>query len=180
MGYIVALVSLLGVLNLVLTLLLARWARGHGEQHASPGPGRQLSSRLPAGTQIPDFTAHTVSGETRSLGDLTGARSLVGFFSVGCSPCHEQLTPFRRLANEAAGDGQVLAVVLAPATDQGSSSGFVRELDGIATILLQERGSPVQQAFAVKRWPSFFLLDEHGRVEASGAVADRLAAAQRA
>jgi hypothetical protein len=59
------------------------------------------------------------------------------------------------------------------------AAGFAAELDGVASIALEPPMGPAQKAFSISGYPSFFTLDERGRVEASGMSVSRLPATGR-
>ncbi|MBV9448277.1 MAG: TlpA family protein disulfide reductase [Streptosporangiaceae bacterium] len=173
----VALLGALSILNLLLLFLVIRRLRGHTEQ-LSRQPRFGGPPRLPAGTEIPEFTATTVSGATISLAELRGSRSAVAFLSVGCAPCRDQLAEFIEFARTIPGGAaQVLAVVIAHDPDRAGE--FIEALEGSATVAMEEaRAGSAQNAFSVQGFPSFFVLDEHGRVENSGPTVRRLTANQ--
>jgi peroxiredoxin len=179
MPYLVAVIGLLSLFNLALTLLVVRWVRRHGEKHSTLRSGFRPAPRLPAGTQIPGFTATTVTGETLGLDSLAGGRSAIAFLSVNCAPCREQLGEFKAYARRVPGGaGQVLAVVVAGKSDPDSAAAFIAELTGTASIVAEALRGPVQSAFSVSGYPSFFVLDERGRVESSAPTVEMLAEAQ--
>ncbi|HEV2376082.1 MAG TPA: TlpA disulfide reductase family protein [Streptosporangiaceae bacterium] len=173
----VAFIGALGLFNLLMMCLVVRRLRGYAEQ-LSRQPRFGGPPRLPVGTEIPDFTAITPSGTAMSLGELTGACSAVAFLSVNCPPCRDQLPEFTGFARTVAGGAaQVLAVVIA--RDVEAAAEFTAELHGVATVVVEQaRRGTVQAAFSVQGYPSFFLLDERGRVEASGPTVRSLTAAQ--
>lgn len=172
---ILAAVGVLLLLNLFLTFALARQVRSHGDQLA-----RRVSAapRLTPGTQIPEFSVETVSGDRRSLDDMRGRRSIVAFFAPGCPPCHEQLPEFARLARKVAGGAsQVLAVVNG---EGDSASEFVRTLAGAASVVCETARGAAITAFSVEGYPSFFVLGEGGVVVASGPTVRHIASAELA
>lgn len=168
MPYLVAAVVLAGVvcvLNLVFAVTLARRLRECGgllARQLPHGYHRPLSHRLPPGSQIGDFSASTVAGDTVSLGTLSASKALVGFFSPACAPCREQFPAFAELAQTMlGGSGQVLAVV---AGDPDRASEFAAGLDGVASVVLESLAGPLASAFSVQARPAFFLLDPGGKV----------------
>lgn len=175
----VALTGVLSVVNLLLLFVVIRRLRGHAEQ-LSRQPRFGGPPRLPAGTEIPEFTAATVSGATVSLAGLRGSRSAVAFLSVGCPPCRDQLPEFTEFARTIPGGAaQVLAVVIAHDPDRAGE--FIEALEGSATVAMEEaRTGAVQKAFAVQGYPSFFVLDERGLVETSGPTVRSLTVTQLA
>ena len=173
MPYLVALISVLCVMNLALMIAVTRRVREQGELLARLPKARPHAQRLPRGTQVPDFTAVTMTGASRSLADMAGSRALVGFFSPGCPPCHEQLPEFARFARAIPGGaGQVIAVLTGA---ERSAAEFVAELDGVAAVVFEQSGGPVATAFSAPGFPSFYLMDADGRIEASGMVMEMIA-----
>jgi thiol-disulfide isomerase/thioredoxin len=175
----VVLIGVLGLVNFALTFAVIRQVRRYGEQLASRGAGRrQPAWHIQAGSPVPEFTAATVSGGRVSLSDLTGARSVIAFFSVGCPPCRVQLPEFTRYARSfPGGAAQVLAVVFGGEGEREETDGYVRELAGAATVVVEPPGGPTAQAFSVSGYPTLYVLDERGRVETSGMAVRRIAAA---
>jgi peroxiredoxin len=168
MSYLPAFFAALGVLclvNLVLTVALARQVRRHGAQLASGPQARGPATLMPPGTKVPEFTAVTVSGEHRSLQGLGGSRSLVGLFSPGCPPCHAQKPAFAEFARTIpGGPAQVLAVITG---EDEEAAKFAAELDGVASVVIESVGGTVAAAFSTPGRPSFFLIGADGRIEAS-------------
>ena len=168
MSYVDAAAALLGALclvNLALTFTLVRRVRRQDERIAA-APRFRVQAGLPPGTKVGDFTAVTVTGERRSLGDLAGARSLVAFFSPTCGPCRKQLPEFAEFARTIPGGAaQVLAVV---AGDENQAAEFAAGLDGAASVVAEPAHGPVATAFSARGFPSFYLVGADGRVESSG------------
>jgi peroxiredoxin len=157
----VVLVSVLCVANLALTLALIRSMRHQSQARAASGfPELGL---LPRGAKAPEFAATTVDGEARSLADLLGARSVVGFFSVRCPPCRVQLPKFADFARTfPGGPAQVLAVVTG---DPALAGEFADALAGAASVVVEDRGGPVSTAFSLAASPVFYVLDERGYIQ---------------
>jgi peroxiredoxin len=175
----VVLIGALSLINFALTFAVIRQVRRYGELLAGRGAGGgQPPWHIQAGSPVPEFTATTVSGGRVSLSDLTGARSVVAFFAVGCPPCRMQLPEFTRYAGSfPGGAAQVLAVVADPEGElEEKTDDYVRELTGVATVVVEPPGGPAAQAFSVSGQPTFYVLDERGRVETSGMAVRRIAA----
>lgn len=176
----VVVIGVLGLVNFTLTFAVIRQVRRYGELLASRGAGRgQPAWHIQAGSPIPEFTAATVSGGRVSLSDLIGARSLIAFFAVGCPPCRVQLPEFIRYARSfPGGAAQVLAVVVeSGGKREEKSDDYVRELAGVATVVVEPHGGLAAQAFSVSGQPTIYVLDERGRVETSGMAVRQVAAA---
>ena len=165
----VVLLAVLGLVNLALVLtVIHRLRTGTTSEPAHFGP-----PQLPVGSKAPEFSAVTTVGQPRSLADLLGSRSLVGFFSPGCHPCHAQLPEFARVAKTIPGGAsQVLAVVVGEA---GDAAEFAVGLDGAAAVVVESRHGPLADAFSAKAFPSMYLIGSDGRIEASGVSMQMLA-----
>src|SRR5690348_8777400 len=98
----VAGVAAVCLVNLWLLIALARRVSKQAEQLAHRPARQRPQVGPPAGSQVPAFTATTVAGATVSAADLTGRRGLIGFFSPGCEPCHQQVPFFAALARRMA------------------------------------------------------------------------------
>ncbi len=167
MVYLSTAVAVIGVAllaDLALTLALVRRVRELSERPAHPAhPAR---AGLPVGAPVPDFTATTITGESRSLADLAGSRGLIGFFSAGCDPCHKQLPEFAALAATIPGGAsQVLAVVTG---DGQPAAELVRGLGEVAAIIRLPEEGGLCQALAVRDFPTFYLISGDGQVEGAG------------
>jgi peroxiredoxin len=170
----VTLIGVLSLLNLALTFVVIKQMRRRGGQAANRGaPGGPRPWHLAAGSAAPEFTVQAVSGETVSLSDLTGARSVVAFFSVGCPPCRMQLPELKAYARSVPGGAaQVLAVVCGAADE---AADYVRELADAATVVVEPIAGPAAQAFSVSAYPTIYVLDERGRIETSGGAVRQVA-----
>ena len=179
MTYLVAAVIGLGVLSLVnlgLTVLLARRLREQGERLARQAPPRMPRPMVgpPPGTEVPEFRVTTVSGALVSAADLRGERSLIGFFMPGCAPCHDQVPAFIAFARDMpGGPGHVLAVIAdggrpVVTVPEHDADQLVEDLTGAeaAQVVRGPSAGAAATALAVTGYPSFLLLDADGRVEA--------------
>jgi thiol-disulfide isomerase/thioredoxin len=168
----VVLVGVLGAVNLLFCLGVIRRLREHTEildsitdGHAG---GRDLI--LPAGETAAEFAAVSVGGRPVSRASLAGP-TLVAFFSPGCAPCTEQLPHFVDLAR-AHSPGQVLAVVCGP----GDATPLVEPLGEVAEVVREETTGPLQEAFAIRGFPSFAVVEPGGLVRQTAQRADGLPA----
>jgi thiol-disulfide isomerase/thioredoxin len=169
-------VGVLGLVNLLLIAAMARRLREQGEQFARQAAGRMPRPvvGLAPGTAVPEFSVTTASGAVVSAADLRGERSLIGFFTPGCEPCHAQIPAFTALARSLpGGPGHVLAVVCAagrapervPGHDASRLAAELAEADA-AQVVGEPSAGAVATALAVNGYPSFILLGADGRVEA--------------
>jgi len=168
-------VGVLCLVNLMLTLVVIRRVRLHGEKLTAGPMFRGETMTLPAGTRVPEFSVTATSGERRTLADLTGSRSLVGFFSPHCPPCHGQLPEFNDLARSIPGGAaQVLAVITGEAD---AAADFGAELATVATVVTEPPNGPAATAFSAHGRPCFYLVGADGQIEASGRTVRRLTSA---
>lgn len=160
MSYLAVAVVLIGVLcclNLAVTFAVVR------RLHLQADRRSDEVVRLPPGTQAPEFSVTTTSGAVRSLADLTGARSVVAFLAAQCPPCHEQVPGFMAYARSVpGGDAQVLAVVVGG--DDAETAKLAGDLEGTAAVVVERVQGPLQKTFAVSGFPTFYVLDETGRI----------------
>lgn len=164
MSVALATVSVLCLVNLVLLFAVIRKVRLLGER-VDQVPLMAPAALLPVGSKAPGFTAVTTSGESRSLADLAGSRSVVGFFSPNCQPCHAQVPQFIEFAQALPGGGHALAVVVG---EGAAAAGLAAELDGTAAVVITPARGPLIAAFSVRGFPAFYLVDPDGRIEARG------------
>lgn len=165
MAALVAAVVLLGVfsvLNTMFCLGIVRRLREHTELIAKLGHGGHSDLILSAGATIGPFSASTVDGAEVSNAALTGP-TLVAFLAPGCGPCEQEQPEFVALAAAHPRD-RVLAVVTG--LDDAAAAPLVAELRGIATVVREDDGGPVQQAFGVSGYPTFALVEPNGVVVA--------------
>ena len=165
MPYLVAaivVVGLLGLLNLMLTIAVARRLRS-ADQH---GPRATAEPMAPVGTRVEDFTVPTVDGAEWSRDSLSG-ETLVGFFSPGCPACEELVPEFFEYASGfPGGPDQVIAVVEAMVEDAGR---YVSLLSPVARVVADPPGrGVVVPAFAVRAFPGVVVVDATGTITASG------------
>lgn len=153
----VILIGLITLLNLVLCIGLVRRLREQGQQdhsshrHGTPDPG---PIQLPVGQPVPAFEARTVDGAPIGSADLAG-RTMVGFFSPGCGACEEQLPLFVAAARKS---GRPPLAVVAGAN--GTSAPYVEKLRGSAQVVQELDRGPIQQAFGVRGFPAFVLVED--------------------
>jgi hypothetical protein len=169
MVYVVAAMVLVGsvsALNLVLTFGVIRRLREHTTLLSGGGGARrQPRMMIEPGESPAEFTAATRDGEPLSRADVTGA--LVGFFTPTCGPCLERIPEFAAYATASGmARDEVLAVLVGTPEETAE---VAAQLGGVARLAVEPVQGPVNSAFSVIGYPAVCLLDDHGRVRASGA-----------
>jgi hypothetical protein len=97
---------------------------------------------------------------------------VIGFFSPGCAPCHDQVAAFAAFARALPGGAdRALAVISgghsAARGQDGGADDFARQLADVAHVVREpSAAAAAAAALAVSGFPSFILLDAGGRVEA--------------
>jgi len=145
------------LLNLLLTLGLARRIR-------TTFPGMES---LKIGQKAPNFSAQTLQGQPMTLAEYAGRATAFVFVSPHCEPCREELPHLRELSLEARDFGAELVLV----SDEGEEStrSFVEGIvDGLTVLAAPRKHNPFFTDFKVPGTPSFYLLDAHGKVQATG------------
>jgi peroxiredoxin len=180
-GLAITFIGILSLFNLYLTLAVVRYLRRQDER-LNPRAGQVKtvnSNLLKPGTQIPEFATVTVSGDARSLSGMTGAPSLIGFFSAHCTSCLRQAPEFRSYARASGyASAHVLAVIVSPRHEDADQ--LREELAHDMPIVMEPPRGTVCSAFSISSYPAIFALDEHGTVQASDIAVRNIAAARAA
>lgn len=165
MPYLVAAVALtgaLGLLNLILLLAVIRRLREMTSRDAQTRRPREEMLR-PVGSQLEAFTVTDVDG-VRLTSAAAADRLLVGFFAPGCTPCHEQIPAFRRLAAAGGRDSALAVVVGTPGEKADAVAG---ELSPAARVVIEGMGGSLTTTFGVSGFPTFYVIDADRRVRSA-------------
>ncbi|MGL5862713.1 MAG: hypothetical protein ACRCY9_15785 [Phycicoccus sp.] len=159
---VVGVVSLLTVVNLLLTFgVIRKLAR------MTSGPMGALVPVLAVGTPTPSIVTATIGAST---GDESTA--VVAFLARDCEGCHAQLSDFERYVVHGSEIGAVITIVSQMHADGVGEQ--PRLPDDPRLIVIEESlDGPWQQAFQVRDFPSFYVLDG-GRVSATSHHVSRL------
>ncbi|MDT0302461.1 TlpA family protein disulfide reductase [Streptomonospora wellingtoniae] len=164
-GFVV-LIGAVTLINLLLTLAVVRRLRRLDERPAAQAAAPPQLDELPAGSPVPRFRSRTLAGEAITSDDLLGQETVFAFFDTGCSVCK---TVIPKLAAHADANGLKPGQVVVVIGDQGAESGeYTRELDGVATVIVEPRMGPVAQEFGIQGVPAFVRADAEGVVMRSG------------
>ncbi len=162
----VAIVGALCLLDLLLSFGVIRRLREHtsllAEASGHGGPARAVID-LADGDSPAAFSATTTTG---GLVTETSGLRIAAFFSSSCSVCPGTVPPFAEfLASHGISRDVVLAVVQ---HDEGPLPAYLDELAGVCQVHVEPNGGPVGDAFRVRGYPAFCVLDDDATVLASG------------
>ncbi|GAA0927801.1 TlpA family protein disulfide reductase [Virgisporangium aurantiacum] len=156
MPYLIAAVvftTVLGLLNLLLTLAVLRRLR---EQATQPAAGNPDSELLPVGAPLPAFTGHTAGGGV--VDGATAKPEVLAFLSTTCGACLEQVSALiRYVTDRGIARDAALVVVVGPADDPVGTE-LTADIDPVATVLREPLDGPVCRAFNQRLFPTFYLV----------------------
>lgn len=133
------------------------------------------SDLLPVGVTAPPFTLRTPTGKSVSLRQLRGKAVLLEFFATWCPHCAAEAPHLAKLARRLPQAGYAVVAVNADSEDAASVFAFHRYFGlPFAAVLdpggtagtYHQPGTPgrVSRLYHVKGFPTFYVLDPHGRV----------------
>jgi methylamine dehydrogenase accessory protein MauD len=171
MSFVIASQVALWLAVLVLGVICIALARQVGVLHQRIAPAGALSLRQPLklGEPTPEMSLSGLDGSAVRIGGVRGGRSqLLLFISPGCTVC-ETLLPAVRSAQGA--ERAWLDIVLASDGDPAKHAEFVLEkgLGKFPYVISEHLG----RSFGVAKLPYAVLIDEAGKLSATGLVNTR-------
>lgn len=171
MSFLIASQIALWIAVLVLGIVCMALARQVGVLHQRIAPAGALALRQPLkiGEPVPEMNLSAMDGSAVRIGGARGARSqLVLFVSPDCAIC-ELLLPAVRSAQGA--ERSWLDIVLASDGDAVRQAEFVKDkgLSKFPYVLSEHLG----RTFGVAKLPYAVLIDEAGKLSATGLVNTR-------
>jgi peroxiredoxin len=126
-------------------------------------PGRALTSSPAVGHPAPDFELKSLSGERLRLADQQGKAVLINFWATWCGPCRLEMPAIQARYEQFAPELVVLAVDFDEPVEDVQA--FVAEL-GVTFPILLDPGAQVQDLYRVRGYPTTYLVDGEGVVQA--------------
>jgi methylamine dehydrogenase accessory protein MauD len=171
MSFLIASQIALWVAMLALALVCMALARQIGVLHQRIAPAGALALRQPlkVGEPVPESSLTALDGAAVRIGGVRGGRSqLLLFVSPDCAVC-ESLLPAVRSAQGA--ERSWLDIVLASDGDADRQVQFVKDkgLSKFPYVLSEQLG----RSFGVAKLPYAVLIDEAGKLAATGLVNTR-------
>lgn len=152
--------------HVLLTFALVRKVNGLNQANSNGGRPMPPREFLKVGQAAPDFEAETLSGKPITLADYTGRKVAFLFMSPGCAPCREAIPALEELQPRAAQAGVRLNLVITSNREQAQA--FVTELKVSLPVLVTPSEGEFMTDYKVGGTPFYCLVDEDGRVEATG------------
>lgn len=159
---------ILVLLNLLLTLALARRLNARTSQFGDPFADMP---KLELGQPAPDFSAETLDGSQVSLASYAGRNVAFVFISPTCSPCREKMPAFNALQPKAKGAGVELVLVSDSGRDETRT--FSAEFTTSLPLLIASRtDNPFMKDYKANGTPFYCLVAADGNVQATGFLDD--------
>ncbi len=141
--------------NLVVVFAIIRQQKG--------GKIDQLRPNEPA----PDFEATALDGETMTLSTFRGRSLALLFIGTQCIHCRTGIPRYNELYPKALRLGVTLVLVSADGVEE--TKAFVSEMNTSLPVLVADRTSnSFLKDYKVIGTPSYCLIDERGRIQATG------------
>lgn len=132
------------------------------ERLADEAPNRRPAAPAgpKAGDLAPEWTLKDGQGVDHSLADFRGKIVLLDFWATWCPPCKEAMPGMQRLHDRFAKRG--VEVIGLNCWESGDAAGYMAR-NGLNYRLLL-KADEVANAYAVSGIPTFYIIDEDGRV----------------
>jgi thiol-disulfide isomerase/thioredoxin len=115
------------------------------------------------------------SGEADALEDFRGKVVLVDFWGTWCGPCIQLLPEIRRLHNEYAEHG--LVVIGVHSTKDADKAAEYVESNKLDWPIAVDKDEQTEKEFAVRNWPTCYLIDRQGKMRVAAIYKGDLEAA---
>ena len=120
---------------------------------------------LEIGTDIPDFTVTTFSGETYQKSQLAGKIILLNFWSSWCASCDEEGAVLEEVWQEVKEDGEIVFIGVNYVDTEKDSLAFLEKY-GITFPNGPDMGSRISRMFKVEAVPETYIIGRDGRLAA--------------
>lgn len=163
-------VSRIGIVMVVIALLAAGFASGTGP--AAAQDGGDVEYTWSGDVNAPDFPAGADWINTTgpiSMADLRGKIVLLDFWTYGCINCIHVIPDLKRLEAEYPDSLVVIGVHSAKFDNEGETENIRRIVQryGVEHPVINDQDFEVWNAYGVRAWPTFMVIDPFGKVVGS-------------
>ncbi len=120
---------------------------------------------LAIGTDIPDFSVTTFSGETYQKSRLQGKIILLNFWSSWCASCDEEGAALEEVWQEVKDDGDIIFLGVNYVDTEKDSMAFLEKY-GITFPNGPDMGSRISRMFKVEAVPETYIIGRDGKLVA--------------
>ena len=141
----------------------------------------ELDMEVSVGDIAPEFEAKQLGGSTFRLADYRGEKAvLINFWATQCNPCVDEIPTIKRIADTYRNQGlEVVGVSLD--RDEKTLRDFVkRERLSYVQVFEKEKARAITKSYGVWGFPSVFLIDKDGVINAIKLRGTRTEAAVKA
>jgi peroxiredoxin len=129
-------------------------------------------TNIVAGNIAPNFSLKSLEGKEYSLNALLQKGPVVAaFFKISCPVCQFTFPFLERLFKKYGGNGATFVAI--SQDDASGTKKFLTEYGVTFPTLLDEKGYPVSNAYALTTVPTIFLIETDGTVKVSAMGCDR-------
>lgn len=134
-------------------------ARKTGMQNAD---ARAASFGLATGAAAPDFSLKTPGGQTRTLADYKGKLVLLDFWGSWCPPCRAAMPSMQNLHARYKDQGLAVVGMNYERAKTADPAKYMKDHGLDYELLLN--AEKVTDAYKIRGFPTFYLLDREGKV----------------
>ena len=120
---------------------------------------------LAIGSNIPDFSVTTFTGETFQKSQLQGKVVLLNFWSSWCASCDEEGAALEEVWQEVKDDGEIIFIGVNYVDTEKDSLAFLEKY-GITFPNGPDMGSRISRLFKVDAVPETYIIGRDGRLVA--------------
>lgn len=120
---------------------------------------------LRPGTEAPDFTAQTVSGNEIKLKDLRGKYVMLDFWGTWCGPCIDALPVLKQAYKKFGGsDFEIIGIANEVRADPFEDFLDQENITWPQILEIYKENSTVQELYSVNAYPTYYLIDPEGEI----------------
>jgi peroxiredoxin len=110
----------------------------------------------------PNFTVKTIDGKALNLNDLKGRFVLIDFWATWCGPCMREI-PFVKLLRAQYPESKLAIIGISRDRDLNAMKRVIKD-KGMNWYHYFDKETDISRLYGVDIFPSYFLLDEQGKI----------------